>query len=168
MDTIIEEPIKDDIFPDKDDINPAGFQAVEQTFGAERPRYFIMCVGGGAPTRQHFSRYRAEGEARRLAARFPDRLFHVVKVKSSFIAPINKIAMEEARSKLALGMTVRVGPFHHRNAGETGEITAFKENGAVEVRLESQAMYDFAPTSLYPAGRDEQQVGAIAREGMGG
>lgn len=125
------------------------YQSVEQTYGAEKPRYYVIMVGGGAPTFMHRTRYRAECEAKRLAALYPDRLLHVVKVKSSYLCRRDKVAQEEARAKLKIGQSVFISPHHFRNPNEVGEIKSFTDKGAVEVALESGDVWAFAPTSLF-------------------
>lgn len=144
--------------PIKDDIAVA---SVRQTYGEAKGRYYIMCVGGGIPTRPHGSRYYAEREAKRLAAKSPDKTFHVLKVKSSFSSSSTDIAIAEARLGLSIGQQVTISPFHFRNAQECGVIDAFTHDGAVTVTLESGAVYNFSPTSLLTR---PKSAGAISHE----
>jgi hypothetical protein len=156
-------PTNEADLPIKDDINPVSF--VKQTFGEAKPKYYVMMVGGGVPTRPHRSRWWAEQEAKRLAAQFPDKVFHVLKVKSTFESKTQDIKAAEARLNLKIGQMVRIGKFHFRNANELGEIVGFTPVGAVDVRLQSGQTFPFAPTSFRPLNTPD--VGTI-EEGMGG
>jgi hypothetical protein len=155
-----------DEMPIKDDIAPQMVQ-VRQTYGEAKAKYYVMMVGGGVPTRPHSSRFWAEKEAQRLAAVHPDKVFHVLKVKSTFEARSRELAEIEARANLKLGQRVRVNKSHFRNAGETGEVTGFTPIGSVTVLLESGESWAFAPTSLKPL--DPATVGTmVSAEGVGG
>jgi hypothetical protein len=57
---------------------------VDRTFGTERPRYYVMRIGGGPPRKCYGSRFRAEEDAVKLAGENPGVEFAVVKVKSIF------------------------------------------------------------------------------------
>jgi hypothetical protein len=57
---------------------------VARIFGAERPRYYVMRIGGGPPRKPYGSRFRAEEDASALALAHPGAEFAVVKVKSIF------------------------------------------------------------------------------------
>jgi hypothetical protein len=141
-------PTSQDDLPIKDDINPVSF--VRQTFGEAKPKYYVMMVGGGVPTRAHRSRFWAEQEAKRLAGQHPDKVFHVLKVKSTFESKLQDIAAAEARTNLKIGQMVRIGKFHFRNPNELGEIVGFTPVGAIDVRLQNGKTFPFAPTSFRP------------------
>jgi hypothetical protein len=63
---------------------PAG---VERIYGTERPRYYVMRIGGGPPRKPYGSRFRAEEDATKLSLENPGAEFAVVKVKSIFKSP---------------------------------------------------------------------------------
>lgn len=136
--TEIALPIKDDIAVAK----------VRQTFGEAKPRYYVMMVGGGVPTRPHGSRFYAEKEAKRLAVEHPDQTFHVLKVKSSFQSKTADNENALALANLKLGQFVVISPNHFRFANATGEVIGFTPVGAVEVRLDSGETRAFAPKSV--------------------
>jgi hypothetical protein len=59
-------------------------EGVERIYGIERPRYYVMRIGGGPPRKPYGSRFKAEGDAVTLAGENPGAEFAVVKVKSIF------------------------------------------------------------------------------------
>lgn len=164
----IEDTTELSPLPIKDDINPAALASVKQTYGEAKPRYYVMMVGGGVPTRPHGSRYWAEQEAKRLAAKFPDQTFHVLKVKASFSASKHQIECEMARTKLKLGQQVSISPFHFRNPNESGEIIGFTQRGSVEIKLASGAVYAFAPTTIYVEGLPAYGIAVAPEQVPGG
>jgi hypothetical protein len=59
-------------------------ETVTQTFGDEKPRYFVMRIGGGPARKPYGSRYAAESDAIKLAGENPGAEFAVVKVKAIY------------------------------------------------------------------------------------
>jgi hypothetical protein len=57
---------------------------VERIYGTERPRYYVMRIGGGPARKPYGSRFRAEEDAVKLANENPGAEFAVVKVKTIF------------------------------------------------------------------------------------
>jgi hypothetical protein len=57
---------------------------VERIYGTERPRYYVMRIGGGPARKPYGSRFRAEEDAVKLANENPGAEFAVVKVKAIF------------------------------------------------------------------------------------
>jgi hypothetical protein len=57
---------------------------VDRIYGQERPRYYVMRIGGGPPRKPYGSRFKAEEDAVKLAGENPGAEFAVVKVKSIF------------------------------------------------------------------------------------
>lgn len=62
-------------------------EGVERIYGIERPRYYVMRIGGGPPRKPYGSRFRAEEDATKLCLENPGVEFAVVKVKSIFKSP---------------------------------------------------------------------------------
>lgn len=59
-------------------------ETVERIYGTERPRYYVMRLGGGPARKPYGSRFRAEEDAVKLANLHPGGEFAVVKVKAIF------------------------------------------------------------------------------------
>jgi hypothetical protein len=59
-------------------------EGVERIYGTERPRYYVMRIGGGPARKPYGSRFRAEEDAVTLANENPGAEFAVVKVKAIF------------------------------------------------------------------------------------
>lgn len=59
-------------------------ETVDRVYGQERPRYYVMRIGGGPARKPYGSRFRAEEDAVKLAQLHPGAEFAVVKVKSIF------------------------------------------------------------------------------------
>lgn len=56
-------------------------------YGEPKPSYFVFRAGANAPSHRHHSRFKAAQEAERLSRKNPGVLFHVVKLKDSFMTP---------------------------------------------------------------------------------
>lgn len=79
---------------------------VDRVYGLERPRYYVMRIGGGPARKAYGSRFRAEEDAVKLAQENPGAEFAVVKVKAIFLSQVN--------AAVALGATEQAEPI---NAG---------------------------------------------------
>lgn len=56
-------------------------------YGEPRPTYFVFRNGANAPSHRHQSRVKASIEANRLSRKNPGVIFHVVKLKESYMTP---------------------------------------------------------------------------------
>jgi hypothetical protein len=130
----IEDTTELSPLPIKDDINPVSF--VKQTFGEAKPKYYVMMVGGGVPTRPHRSRWWAEQEAKRLAAKFPDKVFHVLKVKGESIEEETPEFYERLNAVITRARAVNIdgnrnavaaGPFGPLWADDTKALIEFND-----------------------------------------
>lgn len=118
----------------------------------DKATYFVIGVGGKAPTRSHRGRYRAYLEAERLARENPGQIFNVVKLKDSVqIAGVPK-ALAEAFDQLKVLMPVTISPTHHRDAGKQGVIVKLDpETMTAMVNLaDDPTLYRYVATSLIP------------------
>lgn len=57
---------------------------MERTFGEEKPRYYVMRIGGGPPRKPYGSRFMAESDAVKLANENPGAEFAVLKCKAVY------------------------------------------------------------------------------------
>lgn len=66
-----------------------------QIYGQDPAQYVVLREGGEAPTIVHDKRWIASKEARRLSGKHPGIVFHVAKIKESFISEAVKPARSE-------------------------------------------------------------------------
>jgi hypothetical protein len=73
---------------------------IDRTFGDEKPRYYVMRIGGGPPRKPYRNRYSAESDAIKLAGENPGAEFAVLKVKAiyrgkTFVAGSSDVSEQE-------------------------------------------------------------------------
>lgn len=132
---------------------------VQQTYGSEKPSYYVYREGGRSPTKPHPNRFSATKEAKRLAEADPGATYHVLKVRATFVntepvAPLltNFEKQMAAREGMEQGSIVQVIDSHHTHAGKLGYVAYFSkedDDPSVYVTLTNHLFpARFSPTSL--------------------
>lgn len=132
--------------------------SVTQTYGAEKPSYFVYREGGRSPTKAHPNRFSAMKEAKRLAEKDMGATYHVLKVRATFVntdaaAPVmsNDDKQRLAREGMAAGSIVEVNADHHIYAGQIGYVERLGEDDDTSVYVTIAGIgrnIRFSPSSL--------------------
>lgn len=131
--------------------------SIEQTYGAEKPGYYVYREGGRSPTKRHPNRFGACKEAKRLCESDAGSTYHVLKVRATFTNtdPIESLGFDNnakqtaAREGMSPGGIVVVNKDHYRYAGEIGYIDRLGDGDDLSVYVNLTGdIIRFSPSSL--------------------